>query len=85
MHSNDYILKSADSLDHSRQITFVFIYYILRQLSIAFVFTCKHSVLDLHQCVAAAHLDAQVNHKEHGDIHYDALDQQRKLIVFVEP
>lgn len=47
--------------------------------------TCENSVLNLHQGIASSHLDAQVDHQEHGDRHYDALDQQWKLIVGVEP
>lgn len=50
-----------------------------------YLFTCKLALLNLHQGVAAAHLYAQVDHQEHRHVHDDALDQQRKLVVFVEP
>ena len=51
----------------------------------SYLHTCEYPVLNLHQGIAASHLHAQIDHQEHGDGHNDALHQQRKLIVFIEP
>lgn len=47
--------------------------------------TCEDALLGLDQLVLVAHLYAQVDHHEHGEVHDDALDEEGVLEVFAKP
>lgn len=47
--------------------------------------TWEDALPGAHDVIVAANLHAQVNHQEHGDVHHDALDEERKLVAFGKP